>query len=194
MTRSARVTALLEAAVAVVATDGLRGLTHRAVDTKAEVPPGSTSYYFRTRQALLQGIVELIAEQEQDDIDRATLSPGMGDEPMLRQAADLLAGVLAHWLGPARQRTKARLEIRLLATEQPELLHALGPLRERFLQQSRLMLLSMGSPAAEENAQLILAVVEGLTYDGVTRPNPEPPDRAALRRAVETILRAAAPH
>lgn len=62
MTRSARVTELLEAAVATVAAAGLRGLTHRSVDSRAEVPPGSTSYYFRSRQALLRGLAELIAE------------------------------------------------------------------------------------------------------------------------------------
>lgn len=192
MTRSARVTALLEAAVAIVAAEGLRGLTHRAVDSRAGVAPGSTSYYFRTRHALLQGVVELIAEQEQDDIDQATLAPELADAPVLSQAADLMAGVLAQWLGPARQRTKVRLEIRLLATEQPELAQALGPLRERFLQQGRLVLKSVGSAAPEENAQLILAFVEGLTYDGVTRPSAEPPDRAWLRRAIETFLGALA--
>ena len=35
-------------ALHVLATAGARGLTHRAVDTAAAVPAGSTSYYFRT--------------------------------------------------------------------------------------------------------------------------------------------------
>ncbi|MFE3450457.1 TetR/AcrR family transcriptional regulator [Nonomuraea sp. NPDC059194] len=192
MTRSARVTELLEAAVAIVAADGLRGLTHRAVDSRAGVPPGSTSYYFRTRQALLQGLAELIAEHEQRDIEQAEVSPELADAPMLRQAADLVAGVLVHWLGPARQRTRARLEIWLLAAERPEMREALGRVREHFLERSRLLLAGTGSAAPAENAQLVVAMIEGLTYDGVTRPVPEPPDRPTLRRVVEKILLAAA--
>ncbi|NUR86315.1 MAG: TetR family transcriptional regulator [Nonomuraea sp.] len=192
--RSARVTALLETAVTLVAADGLRGLTHRAVDTHAGVAPGSTSYYFRTRQALLRGVVELIAEQEQDDLDRVTLSPELAAEPPLRQAADLMAGVLAGWLGPARGRTRARLEIRLLATEHPELFDGLAPLRERFLRQCHEMLLSVGCPDPGESAQLVLAAIEGLTYDGVTRPAAGAPDRVRLRQAVEMFLRAAVEH
>jgi AcrR family transcriptional regulator len=40
----------------------MRGLTHRAVDRTAGLPEGSASYYFRTRQALLQATVERLAE------------------------------------------------------------------------------------------------------------------------------------
>ena len=43
---------LLEAALHVVADEGLRGLTHRAVDRRAGLPEGTCSAYFRTRQAL----------------------------------------------------------------------------------------------------------------------------------------------
>ncbi|MGI5292030.1 TetR/AcrR family transcriptional regulator [Nonomuraea polychroma] len=190
MARSARAIALLESAMAIVAAEGLRGLTHRAVDGHAGVPPGSTSYYFRTRQALLQAMAEFIAEQEQRDIAQASVSAELAAEPMHRQAADVIAGVLAHWLGPARQRTKARLEIWLVAAEQPELRQALAGIREGFLDNGRVLLQSMGSAAPEEGAYLILAMFEGIAYDGVTRQSTEPPNRDTLRRAVETVLRA----
>ena len=53
-----RRTVLLDAALELVGTQGMRGLTHRAVDAAAGVPPGSTSNHFRTREALVLGIVE----------------------------------------------------------------------------------------------------------------------------------------
>ena len=49
--------AIADAAIHLVATRGLRGLTHRAVDAEAGLPPGSTSYYLRTRNALLTACV-----------------------------------------------------------------------------------------------------------------------------------------
>ncbi|WP_327089138.1 TetR family transcriptional regulator [Nonomuraea sp. NBC_01738] len=187
--RSARVTTLLEAAITIVAAGGLRGLTHRAIDTGAGVPPGSTSYYFRTRQALLQGLMEYIAEQEQHDIDRAAVSPELAGAPMRTQAADLVAGILAHWVGPMRERTRVRVEMRLVATEQPELREAIDGLRARFVESSRQVLALAGSPATDANTYLVYGLLEGLTYDGVTRPATETPTRQALRQTLETVLR-----
>lgn len=41
-------------AVTIIAEHGPRALTHRAVDAAMGIPQGSTSYYFRTRESLLQ--------------------------------------------------------------------------------------------------------------------------------------------
>src|SRR5690349_2893472 len=43
---------ITDAAIQLVAEQGMRGLTHRAVDRRAGLPEGSTSAYFRTRKAL----------------------------------------------------------------------------------------------------------------------------------------------
>ena len=52
-----RRTEILDAALRVLAEHGMRGLTHRAVDAAAGIAPGSTSYYFRSRSALVEGCV-----------------------------------------------------------------------------------------------------------------------------------------
>ena len=44
---------ILGAAIDILCDDGVGGLTHRQVDSRAGVPAGTTSNYFRTRQALL---------------------------------------------------------------------------------------------------------------------------------------------
>src|SRR5512133_616737 len=59
---------IADAAISTLARDGMRGLTHRAVDRTAGLPEGSASYYFRTRQALLQATVERLAELTSADI------------------------------------------------------------------------------------------------------------------------------
>jgi DNA-binding transcriptional regulator YbjK len=41
---------IADAAISTLARDGMRGLTHRAVDRTAGLPEGSASYYFRTRR------------------------------------------------------------------------------------------------------------------------------------------------
>ena len=55
-----------DAAIAVVASAGLKGLTHRAVDATADVPAGTTSNYFRTRQALVAAVAERIEARDHE--------------------------------------------------------------------------------------------------------------------------------
>jgi len=64
-------TRALDAAIDLVGTHGLRALTHARVDERAELPKGSTSNYFRTRAALLSGVVDRIVEREMAEVGAA---------------------------------------------------------------------------------------------------------------------------
>ena len=52
---------ILDAAVDLLGEQGVRAVTHRAVDAAAGLPAGATSNLFRTREALFDGIVDRIA-------------------------------------------------------------------------------------------------------------------------------------
>lgn len=60
---------IADAGVALIAQRGVRALTHRAVDSRAALPPGSTSYYARTRRDLIALVVERLADYTQEDLD-----------------------------------------------------------------------------------------------------------------------------
>jgi DNA-binding transcriptional regulator YbjK len=61
---------IADAAISTVATAGLRGLTHRAIDAAAGLPAGSTSYYFRTRSTLISACYLRLAELSVADVVR----------------------------------------------------------------------------------------------------------------------------
>ncbi|MEQ7737406.1 TetR/AcrR family transcriptional regulator, partial [Escherichia coli] len=61
-----RRTQLLDAALAVVADKGMKGLTHRAVDAAAQQAEGTTSNYFRNRASLLDGVLDRLLELDAD--------------------------------------------------------------------------------------------------------------------------------
>ncbi|SDK32638.1 transcriptional regulator, TetR family [Lentzea albidocapillata subsp. violacea] len=98
---------ITDAAIQLVAEQGMRGLTHRAVDRRAGLPEGSTSAYFRTRKALIEGFVERLADQER-------FVPDPDD------VAGSIARTLDSWL-VERNRTLARYSAMLEATHHPEL-------------------------------------------------------------------------
>lgn len=54
----------------LIAAQGLRALTHRAVDRTAGIAEGGTSYHARTRRALLELIVDELAARSVTDAER----------------------------------------------------------------------------------------------------------------------------
>ncbi|MFE5806616.1 TetR/AcrR family transcriptional regulator [Streptomyces sp. NPDC056491] len=78
-TTADRRTLIADTAIGLVAAAGLRGLTHRAVDGAAHLPAGSTSYYFRTRTALIGACYQRLAELDLGDV--GDLGGGLGGDP-----------------------------------------------------------------------------------------------------------------
>src|ERR1700756_5757865 len=73
---------LCDAAIQLLADDGTKGLSHLKVDRKAGVPDGTTSFYFRTRSALLRAVAERLAELDLASLQSvADVSEGRGDDP-----------------------------------------------------------------------------------------------------------------
>lgn len=66
-------------AIDLIATNGIRALTHRAVDTWLGLPPGSTSYYFRTRHALIEAVADAITTRSRTDFATAQATRSRND-------------------------------------------------------------------------------------------------------------------
>jgi DNA-binding transcriptional regulator YbjK len=108
---------LCDAAIQVLAEHGSRGLTHGQVDRGAGVPEGTTSYYYRTRAALLRGVGKRIAE-----IDIANLQSVI-DEPVDTRSpfAHLAELTMMQANGAGLMLNRARHELLLGATRDPDL-------------------------------------------------------------------------
>lgn len=87
-TGTSRADLITDAALALLAERGMRGLTHRAVDERAGLPQGSTSNYARTRQSLLEATVRRLAEREARVLAPGELPvPGSGPAEASRTGA-----------------------------------------------------------------------------------------------------------
>lgn len=60
--------AILEAALRLVVTEGVRGVRHRAVAKEAEVPLSATTYYFKDISDLISDTFTLFAESAMSDV------------------------------------------------------------------------------------------------------------------------------
>lgn len=83
----------LTAAIDLLGTEGLRALTHARVDDRAGLPKGSTSNYFRTRTALLDGVADWMLRREVPEVE-AALRPESADDLVdeLCQLYDFMTG------------------------------------------------------------------------------------------------------
>ncbi|MFI7452183.1 TetR/AcrR family transcriptional regulator [Nonomuraea sp. NPDC049714] len=125
-TNPARRRALTDAAITLLASSGVHGLTHRAVEKEADLPPGTASNYFRSREALLVAAAERVAELHHADTDRAT------DQPAT--LVDLLTESLITAATTQRDRYLAVFELQLEAVRRPVLAAALAGLGDAALQ------------------------------------------------------------
>ncbi|MFF2534230.1 TetR/AcrR family transcriptional regulator [Streptomyces cyaneofuscatus] len=116
---------LRDAAIAVLAEEGGRGLTHRAVDRAAEVPDGTTKNYFPTRDAVLRAVAERCLEQYLALTAELAAGPGPADREGLTA---LFRTLLENVAGPGRPRLLAYLELQAEAARRPWLSALLDPM------------------------------------------------------------------
>ncbi|MER6298236.1 TetR family transcriptional regulator C-terminal domain-containing protein [Kitasatospora sp. NPDC001539] len=161
--RPDRRTALADAAIAVLADAGVRGLTHRAVDAAAGLPVGTTSAYLRTRQALLTALVRRLVELDQGELQ------AMGERVVIRTTDELVSGILElmrHRLtGEGRRRSLARYACAVESVRDPELREILVPRENAGRAVVRTFLADQGVADPDGRTTTLLACIDGLVFD-----------------------------
>ncbi|MGW4940763.1 TetR/AcrR family transcriptional regulator [Actinoplanes sp. NPDC004185] len=196
-TSPARFAALTDAAIELIAELGMRGLTHRAVDARAGLPAGTASAYLRTRKALVEAVVQRIADLDTADLAaRAVPTGAVEAAPDLDALAASIAALLDDWLTTGRTRTLARYACLLEATHHPELRPILA-YGVAMRAQAQALLTAAEAPDAEQRGSHLVAAVDGLLFDrlagagSLAAPAPGTPrSRADLTMAVRNLLRA----
>jgi DNA-binding transcriptional regulator YbjK len=107
---------IAEAAVRIVSQRGVEGLTHRAVAAEAQVPVGSTTYYFKDLDDLLEAALQVVAEAAKQE---------MWDWSNALGPADDLAAALADFMVLLTEEQRGRVvveyELYLAALRRPRL-------------------------------------------------------------------------
>lgn len=119
---------VLHAAVEVLAEQGAHGLTHGAVDARAGLPRGSTSNYFRTREALLGGVLDHILEQDRRLAEESAVVGRLDEETL----AAFVIAVTERRCGPDRSLSLARYALFLEASTHPALAERVAAARRRL--------------------------------------------------------------
>ena len=183
---AARREELLDAAITVLGERGIHALTHRTVDATAGLPAGSTSNHFRTRDALLNAVVERFAARERaawEDLARR-MYPTTPHE-----LAHVLVLAAKEATGKLRTLTLARYAILVEAGIHPSLRAQLSTtgagVNAWFLQWLRVA----GSTDPERDGPIIMNHYTGLVLHDLAIPDPafDPTDQ--ITALVTTVIR-----
>ncbi|MEU6427441.1 TetR family transcriptional regulator [Microbispora sp. NPDC046973] len=183
-TNPARRRALTDAAIELLASSGVHGLTHRAVEKAADVPPGTASNYFRSREALLVAAAERIAELHHADTGQAIKQPAT--------LVDLLTESLLTAATTQRTRYLAIFELQLEAARRPALASALAALQDTASLVTAAHHDELGLAIPREKVSAMIALYGGALFTLVSAP-PEHVSRDVVRNTAEVIVHGCLP-
>ncbi|WAL66502.1 hypothetical protein ORV05_01400 [Amycolatopsis cynarae] len=167
---SERREAIAESGIRIIARDGVRALTHRAVDNEAGIPQGSTSYHAKTRLALLELIVNALAERSTADArklaDSLNTAFESGHRLDITELAAMIAG-LVETLAARRDDMRARYALILELDDAPLLRHKLTTQSELHAiarQVTASALASAGLPNSDDRVEELIALTDSLVF------------------------------
>ncbi|KWX25656.1 hypothetical protein AFM11_03150 [Mycolicibacterium wolinskyi] len=173
--------------------EGSRGLTHPRLDRHAGLPAGTTSYYFRTRKALLHGVAERITELDLADLSMLDEHSDRFD-PHYGGTLGLARLVLLAGMEPYLTRTRARFELILYSHQDDELAATLRSYSVQFYGLAREVIARWyDDPTVlpveiEERAVVVLTFISGV-LTSLVHGNPVTNDASHLDQLIRQLLR-----
>jgi AcrR family transcriptional regulator len=179
---------LLDAAIELLATDGMRAVTHRAVEQRAGASHGSTTYHFGSRTALLGELLRHVAEHDERAIREVLGSVEPPTDVSEPELAAMIASVLSV-VAVDRTYALARYELFLYAARHSEFQPEVVRWRGLFVTGIEPLMRAGGATDPPRSARWFVAALDGILLDQLV--NPDPDFAAQAIGAFAGLLRAA---
>ena len=184
---------VLEATVRLLAREGPRAVTHRAVAAEAGTSLRATTYYFDSRDALLTEALRHYAQTALSRFDTIRAPRIAAFDDPIEAAADLLAETVLSDVVEDQAGLVAEYEVVLEISRRPVLEATYRAFQRKLEEMLSGYAALLGSDDPDLDARLVLATLRGLELEALSRPS-TPPDRADLRKAFTRLLRSISRH
>lgn len=156
------------------------------------MPDGTTSFYYRTRAALLHGVADQLIRY-----DAEAFTEAFKNAP--NSSGDEIAGVLAGQIlsirdEPQLSRTRARLELTMLAKGDPDIAAGFQEMAESFRAVVERLVIATQSgnrpldrALLDEQASVVLSYLGGLIF-AFANGSPEPMSRNDITRQIRAVI------
>ncbi|UJA19541.1 TetR family transcriptional regulator [Thermoleophilia bacterium SCSIO 60948] len=177
--------ALLEQAIELLADGGVAAITHRSVETAARVPHGSVTYWFGSREGLIDAVVDRLcaASEAQTGAIAAGLEQtfASGERP----DAAAVAAAFAAYIDGSRNHQLARLELEIAGGRDPRIGSRMTAAAEVFWRMCEPIAVALGSDDPPADARALASMLDGMLMDRIVHPGqPDTAMVAALERLI----------
>jgi TetR/AcrR family transcriptional regulator, regulator of biofilm formation and stress response len=166
---SARREHILRATLELIGEHGPDAVTHRAVAERAGLPLSATTYWFDSKEELLQETLLLAAREEVERLERLVLDLAP-QELDVREWARAVSAVLAADLESDPVRHVAFTELVLEGTRRPWLADEVARWHAAHLRLAELGLRATGAPDPRADAPLLVATITGFMLGQLVTP------------------------
>ena len=159
---------ILDAAIGILADVGVGGLTHRQVDDRAGLPAGTTSNYFRTRQALLEATAERTVDLHWRRVEALQAAIGSLTAFNSQGVKALITRMLSDPDEQVRRYTLARFELFMEGTRRPELRPFLAELQAAAVKSATLIFEAAGFAPEPRQMEELSRLLNGYEFSSLT--------------------------
>jgi DNA-binding transcriptional regulator YbjK len=159
---------LCDTAIQILAVEGGRGLTHRAIDREAGVPLGTTKNYFRTREAILEAAAHRMTTLHRAAVDRLRETTPTDISPT--DVAELYPALLRRAVADDPTQMLAMVELYLEAVRRPGVREALSGMVLANAEAGAALHQAAGLPSSVRDAGLLDAYFLGVAVSLLALP------------------------
>lgn len=178
---------VLEAAIRLLAREGPRAVTHRAVAAEAGSSVRATTYYFASREELLTEALRHYAQTAIERFDTIQAALPHGALLPVETAAELLAQTVLSDVVDDRPGLVAEYELVLETGRNAGLEAAYATWQKQLEAILARYAEAMGSADPKLHARIVLATLRGLEIEALARPS-KAPRRADLKKIFLVVL------
>ena len=158
---------IVEAALRVIARDGVNAATHRAVAAEAGAALASTTYHFSSKGEIVAEALELAIDRSIAAVERCTAPPHPATPAAL---VDRLVELVRALCADDQAPLAAQYELLIEAGRSPELRRLAERWDGAYIGGLRAIVAAAGIRAPTQAAQILSDLIEGALLDHVTAP------------------------
>jgi DNA-binding transcriptional regulator YbjK len=165
--------AIVDATVAILEAEGLEGITHRRVADTAGVPLAATTYYFTSKDDLMQAAMGRLINREAAVFGQIAAAVTTGGSMTVEDGVEALIDYHRYLLRERRLAQFAEFELYLRMARTNPGAEELRGWPQAFREVAVVALEALGARDPQRDGHALVALIHGLILHALTAPDPD---------------------
>ena len=165
--------AIVDATLRILEAEGLEGVTHRRVADTAGVPLAATTYYFSSKEDLMQAAMGRLIAREAKVFGAIADAVGAGGSMSIDEGVEALIAYQHYLIREKRLAQFAEFELYLRVARTTPGTDELRAWPQAFREVAEVALEQLGATDPRRDGHALVALIHGLVLHALTAPDPD---------------------